>query len=203
MDTSAFRKPQKVPLAPHPYAHHTRSPCADDTCVFLTNIAQLPPPDAVPYPGPDRVRLEEWENHLGHNARGWMEGGELFNEEESWAVRWPYSAAVDDDPRTAFRSPDGKLRREPRLCDASELTRRSTCSCSSWGLHWLGTTRGSGNDLDSSAELAFRTRGLRHGPRCAAHRRLGRWSSLGQSPLPVPPSAPTPSCLADSSALAC
>lgn len=106
VDTSAYHRSHTLPLAPHPYAHHARSPCASDSCTFLTNIAQLPPPDSVPYPGPERVRLEEWENHLGHNARGWMEGGELFNEEEAWATRWPYAAAVDEDPKTAFRSPD-------------------------------------------------------------------------------------------------
>ena len=61
----------------------------------------------MPYPGPEKVTLEEWENHRGWYARGWMEGGELFAEEETWAIRWPYSAAVDGDLKTAFRSTDG------------------------------------------------------------------------------------------------
>lgn len=109
IDTSAFVAPSLPPLPPHPYAHHARSPCADDACVFLTNIALLPPPDAAPYPGPSRVSLEEWENHLGWVARGWIEGKELFNDEETWATGWPYAAAVDGRPETAFRSPDGAL----------------------------------------------------------------------------------------------
>lgn len=144
VDTSAYRRPQTLPLAPHPHAHHARSPCADDSCVFLTNIAQLPPPDAVPYPGPDRVTLEEWENHLGWNARGWMEGGELFNEEETWAVRWPYSAAVDDDPKTAFRSPDGERcptsRPELPSLTAVVVSRAQWCSRAT-GSAWACSSR--------------------------------------------------------------
>ncbi|KAM0747421.1 hypothetical protein T439DRAFT_329152 [Meredithblackwellia eburnea MCA 4105] len=107
VDTSAYFATPMPPLTPHPYTHHVRSPCADDSCLFLTNIALLPPPDSAPYPGPSVVKtLEEWENHLGPTARGWMEGGELFNEEEAWAAHWPYAAAVDGFHGTAFRSPD-------------------------------------------------------------------------------------------------
>ncbi|SCZ96021.1 BZ3500_MvSof-1268-A1-R1_Chr8-1g09951 [Microbotryum saponariae] len=94
-------------LPPHPYTHHVRSPCHTDTCNFITSVALLPPPDSVPYPGPEKVGdLETWENHLGWTARGWIEGNELFREEETFANKWAYAHAVDGRDETAFRSPD-------------------------------------------------------------------------------------------------
>ncbi|GAA6009378.1 hypothetical protein JCM10207_003754 [Rhodosporidiobolus poonsookiae] len=124
-DTSPYRTSLSPPLPPHPYAHHSRAPClstprsssssssallaglADPQCLFITNVPLLPPPDAVPYPGPEAVgSLQRWEEHLGYTARGWKEGGEVWAEEESWKRAWSYQGAVDGDPRTAFRSPD-------------------------------------------------------------------------------------------------
>ncbi|GAA5872830.1 hypothetical protein JCM1840_005863 [Sporobolomyces johnsonii] len=108
IETSPYRHSLSPPLPAHPYAHHVRSPCMpSDACFFLTNIPLLPPPDATPYPGPQRVRsLQEWEEHVGWVARGWVEGGEMWAEEERWALDWPYMNAVDGKPETAFRSPD-------------------------------------------------------------------------------------------------
>ncbi|GAA5831629.1 hypothetical protein JCM11251_000776 [Rhodosporidiobolus azoricus] len=132
IDTSPYRSTPAPPLLHHPYAHHVRAPCltlpfpsssspsssssfahlpADPQCLFLTNLALLPPPDAIPYPGPSVVpSLEKWENHLGWTARGWMEGGqdgaEIWAEEEGWKRRWSYEGAVDGDVGTAFRSLD-------------------------------------------------------------------------------------------------
>ncbi|GEM11861.1 CCR4-NOT transcription complex subunit 1 [Rhodotorula toruloides] len=103
-----YRPSLPEPLPPHPYAHHARSLCLpSDSCIFHTNIALLPPPDATPYPNPERVgSLQIWEEYLGWVARGWIEGGELWREEETWARRWAYQFAVDGDEKTAFRSPD-------------------------------------------------------------------------------------------------
>ncbi|BGP66545.1 CCR4-NOT core subunit cdc39 [Rhodotorula toruloides] len=103
-----YRPSLPEPLSPHPYAHHARSLCLpSDSCIFHTNIALLPPPDATPYPGPERVgSLQRWEEHLGWVARGWIEGEELWREEETWAREWAYQFAVDGDEKTAFRSPD-------------------------------------------------------------------------------------------------
>lgn len=67
----------------------------------------LPPPDAAPYPGPGRIGLEAWETHMGSHGRGWVEGGELFVEEELWNIKWHYAGAVDGDWKTAWRSQDG------------------------------------------------------------------------------------------------
>ncbi|GAA5855579.1 hypothetical protein JCM5353_005456 [Sporobolomyces roseus] len=110
VDVSSYHSTRSPPLAPHPYSHHTRSPClSSDTCFFLTNLALLPPPDATPYPGPNRVKsLTQWENHVGFVGRGWIEGDttEMWREEERWSLDWSYEFAVDGDPKTAFRSPD-------------------------------------------------------------------------------------------------
>lgn len=108
MDVIDYLYSQEPPLSPHPYSHHARSPCTSDTCTFITNIPLLPPPDVVIYPGPS-IKLTDWENHLGWTARGWMEGGELFAEGESWARKWNYAQAVDGKLETAFRSPDSKF----------------------------------------------------------------------------------------------
>jgi len=113
VDVSPYRSTRSPPLAPHPYSHHTRSPCLpSDTCFFLTNLALLPPPDATPYPGPNRVKsLTQWENHVGFVGRGWLEGDttEMWKEEERWSLDWSYEFAVDGDPRTAFRNTDGEF----------------------------------------------------------------------------------------------
>ncbi|SCV67240.1 BQ2448_5886 [Microbotryum intermedium] len=110
LDTHAYHHVSRSSkLPPHPYTHHVRSPCYTDTCNFLTSVSLLPPPDSVPYPGPDKVGdLETWENHLGWTARSWIEGGELFREEETFANKWAYANAVDGRDETAFRSPDGQ-----------------------------------------------------------------------------------------------
>lgn len=122
-----YRPSLPEPLSPHPYAHHARSLCLpSDSCIFHTNIALLPPPDATPYPGPERVgSLQRWEEHLGWVARGWIEGEELWREEETWAREWAYQFAVDGDEKTAFRSPDGALAffesaRSSRLTNGSQ-----------------------------------------------------------------------------------
>ncbi|GAA5988666.1 hypothetical protein JCM10908_003667 [Rhodotorula pacifica] len=103
-----YRPSLSPPLPPHPWSHHARSVCVEtDSCLFLTNIQLLPPPDASQYPGPEKVpTLQGWEEMLGWVARGWTEGDERWREEESWAVKWGYKNAVDGDPTTAFRSPD-------------------------------------------------------------------------------------------------
>lgn len=123
IDSAPFLASPLPPLPPHPYAHHTRSPCSSDTCIFLTNIPLLPPPDAIPYPGPEVVQsLDEWENHLGWTARGWREhggdGAEVWGEEEGWAKDWPHAAAVDGREGTAFRSRDGTFCERDCLCEA-------------------------------------------------------------------------------------
>ncbi|GAA5967764.1 hypothetical protein JCM8115_006439 [Rhodotorula mucilaginosa] len=104
-----YRSSLSPPLPPHPWSHHARSACLEtDSCLFLTNIQLLPPPDASQYPGPEKVKggLEEWEEAMGWVARGWTEGEERWREEERWASQWGYGNAVDGDPSTAFRSPD-------------------------------------------------------------------------------------------------
>lgn len=111
LNLSSYHNPRPPPLPPHPFAHHTRSASHAGTTLFITNLALLPPPDSATYPGPNVVELEAWENRMGYEARGWMEGGELFAEEEAWAGRWAYEFAVDGkvegNAMTAFRSRDG------------------------------------------------------------------------------------------------
>lgn len=108
VSSSPYRSSLSPPLPPHPWSHHARSICLEtDSCLFLTNIQLLPPPDASQYPGPEKVKgLEEWEEAMGWVARGWTEGDERWREEERWATEWGYANAVDGDPTTAFRSPD-------------------------------------------------------------------------------------------------
>lgn len=109
-----YRSSLSPPLPPHPWSHHARSACLEtDSCLFLTNIQLLPPPDASQYPGPEKVKggLEEWEEAMGWVARGWTEGEERWREEERWASQWGYGNAVDGDPSTAFRSPDRECSR--------------------------------------------------------------------------------------------
>lgn len=109
MSPAPYRSSLSPPLPPHPWSHHARSICLEtDSCLFLTNIQLLPPPDASQYPGPEKVKggLEEWEEAMGWVARGWTEGDERWREEERWANEWGYANAVDGDPGTAFRSPD-------------------------------------------------------------------------------------------------
>jgi len=47
----------------------------------------------------------------------------MWREEERWSLDWSYEFAVDGDPRTAFRSPDGEL----SFSTSSEL-RRVRCN---------------------------------------------------------------------------
>lgn len=101
-----YREDQPVPLLPHPHTHHARHVSPDDDGVTLvTNIHMLPSPSALTYPGPDHVQLEQWEDHLGHLARGWMEGTEVYREEEAWFVRWHYAHIFEHDG-AGWRSPD-------------------------------------------------------------------------------------------------
>lgn len=105
-----YRPSLSPPLPAHPWSHHARSVCLEtDACLFLTNVQLLPAPDASQYPGPEKVKtLQEWEEQMGWVGRGWEEGTERWREEERWAERWGYQGAVDGDPETAFRSPDGE-----------------------------------------------------------------------------------------------
>lgn len=100
------------PLPPHPYAHHVRAANPHDTMSFVTNVPMLPPPDAVTYAGgrSKGVDLTAWEDRLGWAARGWVEGGELYADGERWALDWDYASAIDDDLRTAWRSPSSECR---------------------------------------------------------------------------------------------
>lgn len=110
VDIESYRDTLRPPLLPHPYAHHSRAPCADDTCLFITNVAALPPPDVVRFPyatqANDTITLDAWENSLGWIGRGWIEGSELYADGERWAIDWPFQAAVDRDWQTAWRSVD-------------------------------------------------------------------------------------------------
>ncbi|GAA5909510.1 uncharacterized protein JCM6883_003969 [Sporobolomyces salmoneus] len=98
LDTEIYRNTPTPPLPPHPYAHHARSPCVpSDLCFFLSNIPLLLPPDATPYPGPNRVKtFSEWEQHVGTIGKA----------EEEWSLEWGYENAVDSKPGTALRSLD-------------------------------------------------------------------------------------------------
>jgi len=108
------------PLPAHPHAHHARAPCTpSDACTFVTNVQLLPPPDSARFPGVAAVGegaagLQRWEEHLGHVARGWKEGGERWSAEEDWAREWAYEGAVDGELGTVFRSPDGASLSLPR-----------------------------------------------------------------------------------------
>jgi hypothetical protein len=76
-----YRGTPPPPTSPHPHAHHARAPCADDTCLFVTNVATLPPPGRTPL-STDRAgnfSLAKWETR----------------EVEDWAelVRWSTGAS--------------------------------------------------------------------------------------------------------------
>ncbi|GAA6009552.1 hypothetical protein JCM11491_003601 [Sporobolomyces phaffii] len=98
IDATSYGSTRPPPFPPHPYAHHARAPCVpSDLCFFLTNVASLLPPDATPYPGPNRVKsLSEWETHVGT----------MGQVEKEWSLRWGYQNAVDGRPTTAYRSLD-------------------------------------------------------------------------------------------------
>ncbi|GAA95283.1 hypothetical protein E5Q_01939 [Mixia osmundae IAM 14324] len=95
-----------LPLQPHPYTHHTRSACWSGSCLFMTNVPMLPPPNSVTYPFGSNLTLDQWEQSTGWIARGWVEGGEPYADGERWALDWGYSGAVDGAWKTAWRSPD-------------------------------------------------------------------------------------------------
>jgi len=90
VDVEPYRATTPPPWPLHPYAHHSRAPCADDACIFITNVAALPPPDRTRFPydrDPNRtVTLDEWENSRGFVGRGWIEGGEMYADGERWAM---------------------------------------------------------------------------------------------------------------------
>ncbi|GAA6004003.1 uncharacterized protein JCM10292_000647, partial [Rhodotorula paludigena] len=210
------RAPVSPPLAPHPHAHHARALCTppSDACLFLTNLAHLPPPDAVPFPGPERVAggLQAWEEHLGHTARGWKEGGERWSEEEDWARRWAYRNAVDGEVATAFRSMDvvkegdyvalGLL--EPLdaawtplvalrvvLADAFELLRLVRVEVSSDGYHWVRFRALSLSPI--AARFGTDECGKNDKAPPASPSPIRPTCAVPSSPLPVPPDLPFPS----------
>lgn len=90
VDVEPYRATPPPPWPLHPYAHHSRAPCADDACIFITNVAALPPPDSVRFPyarDPNStISLDAWENSLGFVGRGWIEGGEMYADGERWAM---------------------------------------------------------------------------------------------------------------------
>lgn len=85
----------------HPYWHHTRAASVKGDLLFVTNVANLPPPDSVTYTPHPRRNISQWETSLVGSGGQWSEG-------KPFALAWPYSASVDGDWRTAWRSPDGE-----------------------------------------------------------------------------------------------
>lgn len=84
----------------HTYWHHTRAVSRNNDALFMTNVANLPPPDAVTYqPHPER-NLSNWETALGAQ--------EMWSQGKQWALTWPYTSALNGDTRTAFRGPDSQ-----------------------------------------------------------------------------------------------
>lgn len=68
----------------------------------MTNVANLPPPDAVVYQPHAGRNISQWEHELGESPDLWKEG-------KGFALSWGYYDAVDGDYRTAWRSPDSEL----------------------------------------------------------------------------------------------
>lgn len=90
--------PSSSSAPPHPWAHHTRAASRDATLLFLTNVAILPSPASREYSIASVQNLSAYE---AGSAQEWRTG-------KTWNLEWPYYAAVDDDPRSAWRSLDGK-----------------------------------------------------------------------------------------------
>lgn len=67
----------------------------------MTNVANLPPPDSIVYQPHEKRNLSSWEREVGESHDLWKDG-------KTWALAWPYYDAVDEDYRTAWRSPDGE-----------------------------------------------------------------------------------------------
>ena len=86
----------------HPYWHHSRSVSRSDDAIFLTNVASLPPPHAVEHKRHAARNLSTWENELA--------SPEIWGEGKAFAEKWTYESAVDDDYRSAWRSPDSESR---------------------------------------------------------------------------------------------
>ena len=107
---------EAVSHKPHTYWHHSRSISQEHDCIFLTNVANLPPPDAVVYQPHASRNISQWENALGESPGLWKEG-------KQWALAWGYYEAVDGDYRSAFRSPDSKVFPVTiRACSSTVLT---------------------------------------------------------------------------------
>lgn len=108
VDDNGFRQPmnpfrQAAIPRPHPYWHHSRAIAQENDKIFMTNVASLPPPDAVIYQPHAQRNLSRWEHELGDAPELWAEG-------KAWALAWGYFDAVDGDYRTAWRSPNGKCK---------------------------------------------------------------------------------------------
>lgn len=85
----------------HPYWHHSRSISQENDCIFLTNVASLPPPHAVDYKRHEARNVSVWETELAQS--------EIWGNGRPFAESWPYEAAVDGNIKTAWRSPDSTL----------------------------------------------------------------------------------------------
>lgn len=70
------------PSLPHPHAHHSRAPSADDSCIFITNVPSLPAPGRTPLETREagNFSLAKWE----------------MREQEDWAqlVKWSIGASL-------------------------------------------------------------------------------------------------------------
>lgn len=119
---------EAVSHKPHTYWHHSRSIAQEHDCIFLTNVANLPPPDAVVYQPHAGRNFSQWEHELGDSPDLWKEG-------KQWALAWGYYDAVDGDYRSAFRSPDSESK---RIVSSMKRVAWLTmwCSHSGRGLHW-------------------------------------------------------------------
>ena len=155
----AFRESRAPPLAPHPWAQHARAACSDDTCLLLSNVNLLPPPDLVPWPGP-HVRLQDWHERLGR----------LHGDAKRWASEWPYHAAVDGRFDTALRSPERESlarraahRKKLTLPDSHQARR----------VRRAGPAVGARPEMDATRRLASRARAHVRA-RDARDRRLAR-----------------------------
>ena len=125
--------PTSIPPASrgHVYWHHTRAVSRNNDALFMTNVANLPPPDALTYQAHPQRNLSSWETALGTQ--------EMWSQGKPWALTWPYTSAVNGDMRTAFRSPDSQslflkstllTRRKLTLFLVEQPSRKATTSVS-------------------------------------------------------------------------
>lgn len=94
----------------------------------MTNVANLPPPDAVVYQPHAARNISQWEHELGDSPDLWKEG-------KQWALAWGFYDAVDGDYRTAWRSPDSEFDIVSIVWECVELTCRGYPSHSQERLH--------------------------------------------------------------------